>query len=145
MIKVNVSVDIDRPSDQVFAFLADASNNTRWQKGMRSCQWTSAGPIAVGSTYEQEASFMGRTIRSSFEVTELDPGHQVTITSTNGTFPIMVTRSVDRLDVDACRARARISGGPTGIGRIFDPITQLLVQSSVRRDYRRLKELLEGS
>lgn len=145
MIKVNVSVDINRPSDEVFAFLSDASNNTRWQRGMRSCEWTSTGPIGVGSTYEQEASFLGRTIRSSFEVTEFDPGRRITITTTKGTFPITVTRSVDRLDMDACRARARISGGPTGIGRILDPVNQLLVQSSVRRDYARLKELLEGS
>ena len=145
MITVHASVDIMRPAGEVFAFLADAANNTTWQSGMKSCTWTSSGPIQVGSTYEQVASFLGRTIESSFEVTALDPGHSITITSTGGTFPITVTRSVDPLDVDACRARARIAGGPTGIGRFFDPLTQVLVQSSVTRDYRRLKEVIEGS
>lgn len=145
MILVQVAVDIDLPAADVFAYLSDASNNTRWQKGMRSCEWTSVGPIAVGSTYEQEASFLGRTIRSSFEVAEFEPGRRITISSTAGTFPIKVTRSVDPLDVDACRARARVEGGPAGIGRIFDPVTKLLVQASVRRDYNRLKQILEGS
>lgn len=145
MITVHASVDIMRPSAEVFDFLADAANNVKWQRGMKSCTWTSPGPIRVGSTYEQVASFMGRTIESTFEVTALDPGHSITITSTGGTFPITVTRSVDPLDVDACRARARIAGGPTGIGRFFDPITSVLVQSSVTRDYRALKRLLEES
>jgi hypothetical protein len=86
---------------------------------------------------------MGRTIHSSFEVTDYRPPRSITITSTEGTFPIEVTRSVDPLDDSSCRVRARIQGGPTGIGRVFDPLTQLLVTASVKRDYRRLRNLLE--
>lgn len=143
MITVNVDVDIDQSPLEVWAFLSDASNNPKWQKGMRRCEWTSHGPVALGSTYEQEASFMGRTVTNSFEVTDYRPPRSITITSTDGTFPIEVTRSVDPLDDKSCRARARIQGGPTGVGRFFDPLTQLLVKASVKRDYRRLKKLLE--
>lgn len=143
MITVNVDVDIDASPLEVWTFLSDASNNPKWQKGMRRCEWTSSGPIALGSTYEQDAMFMGRTVHNIFEVTDYRPPRSITITSTDGTFPIEVTRSVDPLDDKSCRARARITGGPTGIARAFDPVTQLLVTASVKRDYRRLKKLLE--
>jgi uncharacterized protein YndB with AHSA1/START domain len=143
MITVNVDIDIDRPPLEVWSFLSDASNNTKWQGGMRRCEWTSSPPIALGSTYEQEATFMGRTVHSVFEVTDYRPPRSITITSTEGTFPIEVTRSVDPLDDASCRVRARVQGGPTGSGRFFDPLTQLLVKRSVKRDYRRLRNLLE--
>ncbi len=51
MIEVTSEVAIARPAEDVFAFLADAENNPRWQRGMRSCRWTSDGPIDVGSTF----------------------------------------------------------------------------------------------
>lgn len=62
MIEVRVAIDIERPAADVFAFVSDMANNTRWQNGMRSCRWTSDPPIGVGSTYDQVASFLGREI-----------------------------------------------------------------------------------
>ncbi|MGI9645398.1 MAG: SRPBCC family protein [Ilumatobacteraceae bacterium] len=55
--------EIARPAADVWAVVADFSRNTEWQGGMRSCEWITDPPIAVGSRYAQEASFLGRTIR----------------------------------------------------------------------------------
>lgn len=64
MIEVTSEVTIDRPADEVFAFLADAENNPKWQQGMERCQWTSTPPIREGSIYEQEARMLGKAITS---------------------------------------------------------------------------------
>ncbi|MCB9797649.1 MAG: SRPBCC family protein, partial [Alphaproteobacteria bacterium] len=34
-------VEIQRPADEVFAYLADFENNPDWQGGMVACRWTS--------------------------------------------------------------------------------------------------------
>jgi len=74
MIDVTSELPVDRPAEQVFAFIADPENNPTWQKGMRSCRWTSKPPIGVGSTYEQHAGFLGKSIDSTFQVIAFEPG-----------------------------------------------------------------------
>lgn len=144
-MRLSVDCEIGRPADEVFAFVSDASNNPRWQKGQRSCEWTSPLPIRAGSTYEQRARFLGRTVTNRFEVTEYEPGHAITIASTEGSFPITVRRSVEPLDGTRTRVRAEIEGEPGGFFRIVGPVLRRLAQRSVDADYARLKRLLEAS
>lgn len=143
MIEVSSDVVIARPAADVFAFVADAENNPRWQQGMRSCRWTSEGPIGVGATYEQHASFLGRAMESTFEVAAFEPGRSITITTTASTFPITVTRTVEPLGDTTSRVRAEVRGDASGIFRLASPLMRWMVQRSVRADYRRLKALLE--
>lgn len=70
---------IRQPADTVAAFFFDAANNPVLQAGMRSCTWITPGPIGVGSRYTQEARFLGRPIRSTFEVVAYEPGRRITI------------------------------------------------------------------
>ena len=143
MIEVTSSVEIGRDAESVFAFVADFENNPTWQRGMRSASWTSEPPIGVGSTYDQVARFLGREIRTSFEVTALEPGRSITIASTAGSFPITVTRTVEPLGPQRCRAAAVVSGDGASFLRIADPVARFMVRRSVDGDYAQLKRLLE--
>jgi uncharacterized membrane protein len=140
---VVVSVDIDRRADEVFAYLEDVGNNTQWLKGMRSCTWTTEPPVRVGSRYEQVAAFLGKEIRTSFEVTAHVPGRLITITSTEGSsFPLTVTREVTPVD-GSSRVTETIQSDPGGFYRIAQPLLRTMVQRNIERDYRSLKQLLE--
>lgn len=137
--------EIARPSEEVFAFFSDASNNPKWQKGMISCEWTSPPPIGVGSTYRQRARFMGRDVVSSFVVTEFEDGRSITIETTASTFPIRVTRVVDPVDESSCCVSADISGGPENwLISLIGPMVEKRAQKSVDSDYDRLVQLLES-
>ena len=134
------SIEIERPAEAVFAYIADASNNPDWQGGMKSCRWTSDPPMTLGATYAQEASFMGRTISTHFKVTEFTPGRSISIESTESTFPIQVTRSVEPLSEGSCRVTAHVRGQPTGVLKLFSG----MVKSSIRKDYEALRGKLEA-
>ena len=138
-VDVECSVEIDRPADEVFAFVADFANNPRWQGGMDSCRWTS-DTRGVGATYAQVAHFLGKTIETHFEVTAVEPGRSISIESTVSTFPIQVTRSVEALGPGRSRVTAHVRGQPTGWMKLFAP----LVGRAVRKDYARLKAILEA-
>ncbi len=145
---MDTTATVDLPGAEpaeVFAFLADASNNPTWQQGMRSCTWTSGavvegGPIEVGATYDQVASFAGREIRSSFVVTAFEPGRSITIETTASTFPIRVTRSVAPLPGGGARVTAHVWGEPGGVMKLLAPLTKGLFAASVAKDYQRLRE-----
>ena len=142
MIEVEASEHIPRRSpEDVFAFIANFENNPRWQKGMQFARFTSEGPLAVGSTYDQVAHFLGKEIRTSFKVTELMPDAHITIESTSGPFPIKVRRSVAG-EGEGTRVWARVTGDATGFFRLWSPLLRWMVQRSVRADYRRLRVLL---
>ena len=134
------SVEIDCPADEAFATIADFENNPRWQGGMKSCRWTSEQTGVVGATYEQEAEFVGRRIVTSFVVTELEPGRRISIESTKSTFPIQVTRTVDPLGERRCRVTAHVRGQPPRLMALMSP----MVKRSIRKDYERLKCMLEA-
>jgi hypothetical protein len=140
---MTASMEINRPAAAVFEYIANMELNTTWQAGMRECRFTSEPPLRVGSTYEQVASFMGRTVQSSFVVTAFEPARSITIETVQSTFPIRVTRTVEPLGENRCRVSALIEGGPGGILGLLAPLMKRMAQRSVRGDYRRLKSLLE--
>lgn len=134
------TLEIRRPAEDVFAYLAEFENNPRWQSGMRSCRWTSEVRTEVGATYVQEAKFFGRKIETHFRVTGYEPGRSISIESTQSTFPIQVTRSVEAIDDRRCRVSAHIRGQPTGLLKLLSG----MVKRTVAKDYARLKATLEG-
>jgi hypothetical protein len=143
-MELNSSVVVVRGAPEVFEYLADMSNNPDWQKGMKSCRWTSDGEIGVGSTYDQVATMMGREIRSSFEVTEFEPGRLIRIVTTESSFPIDVTRSVDPVG-DESKVSAIVRGDSSGFFKLAEPVMKRMVKRSVDGDYARLKSLLESN
>lgn len=136
---------VQRSADEVFRFLADASNNPRWQNGMISCEWRSDPPIDVGSSYVQTARFMGRDIVSTFVVNEFRAGRHIEIETVESTFPIKVTRTVEPIDGSSCRMSAEVTGGPeAGIMKWLEPLARRRAQKSIDADYDRLVQLLES-
>lgn len=144
MIDVSHSIEIDRPADDVFAFVSEFPNNPKWQRGQRSCTWTSEPPLRAGSTYEQRARFLGKDMVNSFRVIEHEDGTRVKFTSTGGSFPITVTRTVEPLGDSRSRFTEHVTGEPGRFFRIAAPLLRALVKRSIKRDFPRLKALLEG-
>jgi carbon monoxide dehydrogenase subunit G len=134
------TIEVERPAEEAFAFIANFENNPQWQGGMKACRWTSEGPIGVGSTYVQEARFLGRRIETCFRVTEYEPGRKISIESTKSTFPIQVTRSVEPIDAGRCRVSAHVRGQPTGIVKLLSGMAKRMI----RKDYEQLKRVLEA-
>ena len=142
---VTVRVNIDRPAGEVFAFVEDVENNTQWLRGMVSCSWTTDPPVRVGSRYEQLASFLGKRIRTNFEVTALQPGELVTISSREGSsFPLTVTRRVEPLGPTRSQVTEIVESDPRGFYRTAGPLLHWMVRRNIQRDYNRLKALLES-
>ena len=144
MKPVVVSVTIERPQAEVFAYLEEVEHNPQWLRGMASCTWTTPPPVRVGSRYEQVAHFLGKRIETSFEVTAHEPGSLVTITSLPGSsFPLTVERRVEPAGQGASLVTETVHSDPRGFYRIAGPPLAWMVRRNIRRDYGSLKRLLE--
>lgn len=152
VMETSAAVEVAVPAQDAFAFVADATNNPRWQKGMVDCTWLAdEPPIGVGSRYRQHARFMGRDVRSIFEVTEYVDGQVIAARTLRvdeggvaGGFPITFRRSVEPVGEGRCRVRTVVTGEP---GRFFGlaagPLAWM-VRRSIRGDYQRLVGVLES-
>lgn len=145
MIETSTSIEIGRPCAEIFAFVSEFENNRRWQRGQRSCVWTSAPPLRVGSTYDQHARFLGRDLVNSFRVVELDAGRRIRFSSSSGTFPLTITRTVEPLGDARARFTEHVAGDPSGVYRIAEPILRRLVKRTIQRDFPRLEGAARGA
>jgi uncharacterized protein YndB with AHSA1/START domain len=76
-IQFDQSVVIERPLEEVFAFLADPENDAQWTPMVTETRKTSEGPLGVGTRYEQSGHFLGRNFEMLFEVTEYEPNRKI--------------------------------------------------------------------
>ena len=72
MPEVRRTIVIERPPDQVFAFLTDPANDHRWRRQVKEI--SASGPLRRGSVVHQVVQGpAGRGIRADFEVTAFEP------------------------------------------------------------------------
>lgn len=65
------SAVIERPIDEVFAFLVDGANDPKFSPRVQEIRKTTDGPIGVGTVFESKVKDAGMTTRRQFELTEL--------------------------------------------------------------------------
>jgi uncharacterized protein YndB with AHSA1/START domain len=66
------TVMIDRPIDEVFAFLADGENDTKFSARVLEIAKTTDGPIGVGTVYASTVKDGGVKFKRQFKLTEFD-------------------------------------------------------------------------
>ena len=84
MVRVEGTVVINRPIEEVFAFLSNADNASQWQGGTLEAKQTSEGPVGVGTTGQVASQFLGRRMESTWEVTEYELNRKASLKTTSG-------------------------------------------------------------
>ena len=73
MAKAQVSIVINRPARDVFAYMTGIDKETAWQADVLEAEQTSTGPMSVGTTVREVRRFMGRRMEVVSEITEFEP------------------------------------------------------------------------
>jgi len=66
------SAVIDRPIEEVFAFLADGTNDPKFSPRVQEIRQTTDGPVGVGTVFESTVKDAGMTTSRRFELTAVD-------------------------------------------------------------------------
>ena len=82
MEQIQATIDINRPAEEVFAFVADVTNMPKWQPQVG--ETVRSDPPGLGSTFEQRVATPMRDVDSTGHVTEFDVGRRFTIVTSGG-------------------------------------------------------------
>ena len=63
---------IDRPIEEVFAYLADGTNDLKFSPRVQEMAKATDGPTGVGTVYKSTVKDAGMTTKREFKITEFD-------------------------------------------------------------------------
>ena len=142
---MNVDVEVEAlipfPREEVAAFAGDPTNAPEWYANIRSVQWRTPPPVAVGSQMDFEARFLGRRLAYTYEVVELEPGRRLVMRTANGPFPMETTYTWEDRD-GGTFMRLRNRGEPSGFAKVAAPMMARAMTGAMRKDLARLAERL---
>ncbi|HET9041436.1 MAG TPA: SRPBCC family protein [Gemmatimonadales bacterium] len=143
MFTSRVAVLISRPLDEVFAYVADARNRPAWDESVDTEELTSPEPIEVGTTVRTRFRSMGRRYEYTWVVVAHQPPNRMTIESTSGPFPTTLDYELEGRD-GGTWVDFSVTGRPTGLLRLLQPLVARNTQSNLDRGFERLRQLLEA-
>lgn len=142
MATIENSITINRPIEEVFAFIADVRNNAKWQTGVLTAEYTSPEPHGQGATFKYDAEVMGRTIITTGEVTAHEVPRLAAWKSTSGPFPMSGSTTFEAVS-GGTLVKDKIEAEPGGFFKLALPLLMKQMQGQTAKDMKKLKELLE--
>jgi hypothetical protein len=144
MPRAELSTFIDRPSDEVFGFVAEPSNNPRWRSYVESSGWLDDGPMRPGRRGYQTSRILGRRMTVEAVIVEWDPPRHVTWEAVQGGATVR-----SWVHVEPHGTGSIVSGGAEGelngvIGRLLTPIAVRMMVRQARTSMIKLKAALES-
>ena len=142
-VDVLSEIVIDRPVAAVAAYTADPTNAPDWYVNIKSVDWKTPPPIAIGSRMDFVAQFLGRRLAYTYEITELEPGSRLVMHTAQGPFPMETTYTWTAIDDTCTRMTLRNRGEPAGFGRIAAPAMAAAMRRTNHKDLQNVKQIIE--
>ena len=144
-VDVMTEIVIERPREVVAEYAADPSNAPQWYARIRSSEWLTAPPLALGTRLAFEARFLGRTLAYTYEVVSYTPAEHLAMRTAQGPFPMETTYTWSSVDSDWTRMTLRNRGEPQGFSKLVAPLMAGAVRRANRHDLALLKQILESA
>jgi uncharacterized membrane protein len=132
------TIRIDRPVEEVFAFLSDFENIPKWNYYVLEVRQLSEGLIGVGTTYHQ----VRKSNQQDLRIIEFEPGHTVAVKTLPQSSPDLEMRFTLYEEGITTRVRDEWKLN-TGRPAIFERLAGGRIKSAVAENLAKLKELLE--
>lgn len=145
MDAIELSIVIDRPIEEAFAFLANLENDVKWHSAFVQVRKTSGGSLGVGARFLVFEGLLGRRMGPGveYEVTEYEPNRIAAWKTMSGPLQLKLWRTFERVDSGA-RFAIRYEGEPRGFLKLAWPLITRMVKRQQGDDMRKLKELMEA-
>ena len=142
-VDVMTEIEIERSRSEVADYAANPNSAPEWYENIKSVEWRTPRPLAVGSRIAFIARFLGRELAYTYEIRELAVGERLVMSTDQGPFPMETTYTWSDAASGGTHMTLRNRGMPSGFSRVASPLMTAAMRRANRNDLRRLKAILE--
>jgi len=143
MIKIEESIIINRPVEEVWKFVSNIENATKWDRGVLEARQTSEGTIGVGSTLQTRRQMLGRQRIGKLRVSEYVPNRIIALQASLG----QIAAAQIRYSFEPVDGGTRMTGTSEvelrGLWKLIAPILTRLLERDGREDMANIKRIME--
>ena len=142
-LRIDLTVQVNRPVAEVFAYVTDPANLGEWQN-LVSVTKETEGPVGPGTRFrEVRRAPFGRTTEAIVEVSAYEANRRFHLRIVSGPLPIDGRNEFTAVD-GATRIEFVAEGELRGALRLAAPVLGRLLRRQFDGDYTRLKDALES-
>ncbi|HET6821395.1 MAG TPA: SRPBCC family protein, partial [Anaerolineales bacterium] len=139
MIQHEVSIHLDKPVEQVFAFLMDTGKLATWQSNLIKSEQLTEGPLRAGSRFREVRRINNKETEIEGEITSLEPNRRLE-TKTFTKPQAMVSYSLDP-EQGGTRLRYKFILITNGLMRLLEPVIASSIKKDTEADFETLKRM----
>ena len=146
MSRIEWTVAIKRPVNEVFELVANPENTPKWASGSAGSKKITEGPIRAGTKFRSVAKGLGRRMEAETEMTVYEPNRTFVSTIRSGPVPAEIRYTFDKGE-DGTILRVTMDWKPGGFFGGFFKLAQPLLDAMARRRFQRdldhLRDMME--
>lgn len=143
MARVQTSVVIERPVDEVFEFVTDPQNEALRGSLIVEQVKTSERPMGVGTRLRNTVKFLGRQFDTTFKITEHEVNKRSSVRTLSGPMPVTGCRIVELVE-GGTRFTQITEGEVGGFFRLTEPLVIRAARRQYDTDLATLRDILEA-
>jgi uncharacterized protein YndB with AHSA1/START domain len=142
VIRFETSVRIERPVEEVFAYVADPENFPGWNSAVQTVRKTSSGEHPVGATYSMTRQLPSGRAENDLEITAHEHPREFAIRTLSGPTPFVYRYAFSPSDAGTLLELDAEVELP-GAAELLGPLARRAVKRGVEDNFATLKSVLE--
>jgi carbon monoxide dehydrogenase subunit G len=142
MINLDFGALIDKPVKDVFAFVANPNNMSKWNSAVVSLEQVTPGDVGVGTKFKSTGEMMGRRIEGEMQIVAYEPDTKCAFQVNAGPMQVTMTMMFKTVGTGT-KISLNAQGNPAGFFKIAEGMMTGRVKSMMEENLARLKSQLE--
>lgn len=142
MINLDLNALIDCPQKDVFAFVANPNNMSKWNSAVVGLEQVTPGAVGTGTKFKSIGEMMGRRIEGEMQITAYEPDTKCGFQINAGPMQVNITLSFKTVGTGT-KINLNAQGNPGGLFKLAEGVLAGRVKAMMEENLARLKTVLE--
>ena len=143
-MRLEESVEINRPLEEVFDYVADVGNYPDWMAHVLEVRTDTAGPPQQGDSFVVAIKSVGRRFETPYERTLQEADRRYTDRAVGGPIPDQRWHSAFQEVPGGTRFTRAVEVGSGGLLKLLEPLQKRAAGRQLKKDLQTLKRVVES-
>jgi uncharacterized membrane protein len=143
-MRVEESIEIDRPVQEVFNYVSDVANYPQWMAHVLEVLKDTEGPLQHSDRFTVAIKSVGRRFETPYERTSYEANRGYTDRAVGGPIPNQRWDCTLQEVPGGTRLTRAVEAEGGGLLKLLEPLQKRAAERQLRKDLKTLKDVLEA-